>query len=133
MTPEDAEGVVGLAIAMSLLGGLAGVGVYVWYSLALSALFTKLGVDSWRAWVPVLNEMEILGRGGVPAWSVVYYFIPLVNIYGLYLKATAVHRINLELGRRAGMTVLGVVLPPAANFATAPNGVAFDACPPVLE
>jgi hypothetical protein len=112
MTPEDAEGVLGLVITLSLLGGLAGVGVYVWYSLALAALFTKLGVDSWRAWVPVLNEMEILGRGGVPAWSVVYYFIPVVNLYGLYLKATAVHRIDLELGRGAGTTVLGVLLPP---------------------
>ena len=24
-------------------------------------------------------------------------------------------------------------LPPAANFATAPSGVAFDVCPPVFE
>jgi hypothetical protein len=112
MTPEDTEGVVALAITMSLLGGLAGLVVYVWYSLALSKLFTKIGVDSWRGWVPVLNEMEILARGGVPGWSVVYYFIPVVNLYGLYLKATAVHRINLELGRGAGMTVLGVLLPP---------------------
>jgi hypothetical protein len=112
MTPEDTEGVVALAITMSLLGGLAGLAVYVWYSLALSKLFTKIGVDSWRGWVPVLNEMEILARGGVPGWSVVYYFIPVVNLYGLYLKVTAVHRINVELGRGAGMTVLGVLLPP---------------------
>ena len=27
----------------------------------------------------------------------------------------------------------GAVLPPAANFATAPRGVAFDICPPVFE
>jgi hypothetical protein len=28
---------------------------------------------------------------------------------------------------------LPVALPPAANFATAPIGVAFDDCPPVFE
>jgi hypothetical protein len=28
---------------------------------------------------------------------------------------------------------LRVALPAAANFATAPSGVAFDCCPPVFE
>jgi len=112
MTQQDAEGVLGLAVTLSLVGGLVGIAYYVWYALALSKLFTKLGAESWRGWVPILNEMEILTRGGVPGWSVVYYFIPVVNLYGLYLKITAVHRINLQLGRGAGMTVLAVLLPP---------------------
>jgi len=112
MTHQDAEGVLGLAVTLSLVGGLVGIAYYVWYALALSKVFTKLGAESWRGWVPILNEMEILTRGGVPGWSVVYYFIPVVNLYGLYLKITAVHRINLQLGRGAGMTVLAVLLPP---------------------
>ena len=111
MTP-DAEAVLQLSVTLSLVGGVVGVLYYVWYALALSKLFTKLGAESWRGWVPILNEMEILTRGGVPGWSVVYYFIPVVNLYGLYLKITAVHRINVQLGRGAGMTVLAVVLPP---------------------
>jgi len=112
MTQQDAEGVLGVAVTLSLVGGLVGIAYYVWYALALSKVFTKLGAESWRGWVPILNEMEILTRGGVPGWSVVYYFIPVVNLYGLYLKITAVHRINLQLGRGAGMTVLAVLLPP---------------------
>lgn len=126
MTSSDAEAVVGLAITVTLVGSLVGVALYVWYGLALSRLFTKLGADSWRGWVPVLNEMEILSRGGVPAWSVVYYFIPVVNLYGLYLKATAVHRINERLGRGVGFTVLGILLPPVwASL------LAWGATPPV--
>ena len=109
---NDAEAVLQLSATISLVGGLVGVLYYVWYALALSKLFAKLGAESWRGWVPVLNEMEILTRGGVPGWSVVYYFIPVVNLYGLYLKITAVHRINVQLGRGAGMTVLAVLLPP---------------------
>ena len=31
------------------------------------------------------------------------------------------------------MSFLRRGLPPAANFATAPRGVDFDICPPVLE
>ena len=111
MTPET-EGVLRLTVILSLVGGVVGVLYYVWYALALSKLFVKLGAESWRGWVPVLNEMEILGRGGVPGWSVVYYFIPVVNLYGLYLKITAVHRINLQLGRGGGSTALAILLPP---------------------
>ncbi|GAB3607803.1 hypothetical protein GCM10027413_32120 [Conyzicola nivalis] len=112
MTSTDAEAVAGLTITIMLLGGLVGAAVYIWYGLALSKLFTKLGAESWRGWVPIVNEMEILARGGVPSWSVVYYFIPVVNLYGLYLKATAVHRINEQLGRGVGSTVLGILVPP---------------------
>ena len=112
MTASDAQSAVTLAVIMSLVGFFAVIVYYVWYALALSRLFPKLGAESWRGWVPVLNEMEILVRGGVPGWSVVYYFIPIVSLYGLYLKATAVHRINEQLGRGVGMTVVGVLLPP---------------------
>ena len=112
MNPSDAQNAVTIAVITSLTGFFVVIVYYVWYALALSKLFPKLGGESWRGWVPVLNEMEILVRGGVPGWSVVYYFIPIVSLYGLYLKATAVHRINEQFGRGIGMTVLGVLLPP---------------------
>ena len=86
--------------------------VYVWYALALSKVFTKLGDQGWRAWVPVYNEVRVLVNGGVPGWSVVYYFIPIVNLYGLYLRITALHRIDERFGKGAGFTVLGILLPP---------------------
>ena len=112
MTASDAQSAINVAVITSLVGFFIVIVYYVWYALALSKLFPKLGAESWRGWVPVLNEMEILVRGGVPGWSVVYYFIPVVSLYGLYLKATAVHRINEQLGRGIGMTVVGVLLPP---------------------
>jgi hypothetical protein len=98
-----------ISLVVTLIVGLA---YYLWYALALSVVFVKLGSLSWKAWVPIVNEAEILAQGGVPAWSVVYYFIPIVSFYGLYLKITAVHRINLQFHRGAGMTVLGILLPP---------------------
>ena len=109
--PADSGPATMLAIIVGL-GLLVGLAVYVWYALALSRLFPRIDGEGWKGWVPVLNEAEILARGGVPAWSVVFYFIPLVQLYGIYLKVVATHRINRRFGRGAGMTVLAILLPP---------------------
>lgn len=136
MTPS-AE--TGLATMLAIVGGvglLIGIAVYVWYALALSRLFPRIDGEGWKGWVPVLNEAEILARGGVPAWSVVFYFIPLVQLYGLYLKVVATHRINRRFGRGAGMTVLAILLPPVWATVLAwgappyPEGDRLDALQP---
>ncbi len=93
-------------------GVVAGCALDVWYAVALSRLFPRLGGEGWKGWVPVLNEAEILVRGGVPGWSVVFYFIPLVQFYGLYLKIVAVHRLNVRFRHGGGLTALGILLPP---------------------
>lgn len=99
-------------LIFSLVWLLVGVGFYVWYAWALSRLFSRLGTDGWRGWVPVLNEMTILERGGVPAWNVIFYFLPIVNLYGLYLKYTATVRIGERFGRGPGFAILGALLTP---------------------
>jgi hypothetical protein len=111
IAPVDTGYVTMLAIVGGV-GVLVGLAVYVWYAWALSRLFPRIDGEGWKGWVPVLNEAEILARGGVPAWSVVFYFIPLVQLYGIYLKVVATHRINKRFGRGAGMTVLAILLPP---------------------
>src|SRR5690606_35385302 len=68
--------------------------------------------EGWKGWVPILNEMEILVRGGAPAYSIVFAFIPFVNLYYVYLRILAAHRIGALFGRGAGMTVLGVLIAP---------------------
>ncbi|MGO1851299.1 DUF5684 domain-containing protein [Microbacterium sp.] len=107
------------------------IGLFVWYAIALSRLFPRLGGEGWRGWVPVLNEAEIFTRGGIPGWAVVFYFIPLVQFYGLYLKIVAVHRINVRFRRGAGLTVLGILLPPlwATLLAQAGEPIAEEAKP----
>lgn len=112
MTASAETSLVTVLVVLGVLGLLLCIAVYLWYALALSRLFPRIGGEGWKGWVPILNESEILARGGVPAWSVVFYFIPLVQIYGLYLKIVATHRINAMYGRGAGMTVLAILLPP---------------------
>ncbi|KQX05454.1 MULTISPECIES: DUF5684 domain-containing protein [unclassified Leifsonia] len=109
---SDPSTVIGALVAMVVVFSLIGIAVYVWDALALSRLFQRLGGESWKGWVPVLNTAEVYSRGGVPAWSVVFLFIPIVNLYGIYLFVIATHRINVLFGRGAGSTVLAVLLRP---------------------
>ena len=112
MTAPADTGLTTMLFIVGGLGLLIGIAIYVWYAYALSRLFPRIDGEGWKGWVPILNEAEILARGGVPAWSVVFYFIPLVQLYGIYLKVVATHRINKRFGHGAGMTVLAILLPP---------------------
>ncbi|MDQ4215274.1 DUF5684 domain-containing protein [Microbacterium sp. ASV81] len=101
------------ALAVGGAAGLAlGVGLWIWYAAALAKLFPRIGGEGWKGWVPVLNEAEVLSRGGVPAWGAVFFFIPVVQLYGLYLKIVAAHRINGRFRHGGGFTLLAIVLPP---------------------
>lgn len=103
---------LGVVVVIVLLSLAITAGFYVWYGITLSRLFPKLGEKGWKGWVPILNEMVILDRGGVPGWSVILYFLPIVSLYGLYLKAVAMYRIGQAFQQGAGMVVLGFFLPP---------------------
>ena len=112
MDANDLQNMTGALVAVTAVYAVGLIAVHVWYALALSKVFTKLGGEGWKAWVPILNEAELLAKGGVPAWSVIYYFIPVVQLYGLYLKFTALTRINAHFGRGVGSSVLGLLLAP---------------------
>lgn len=109
---EADPALVALIVSAGVGALVAGCALFVWYAIALSRLFPRLGGEGWKGWVPVLNEAEILVRGGVPGWSVVFYFVPLVQFYGLYLKIVAVHRLNVRFRHGSGFTALGILLPP---------------------
>jgi hypothetical protein len=112
MTPSAESGLLSMILIGWGVGLLVGIGIYVWYAVALSRLFPRLGGEAWKGWVPILNEAEILARGGVAAWKVIFFLIPIVQIYGIYLKVIATHRINQQFDRGAGSTVLAILLPP---------------------
>lgn len=117
--------------ALSLIAVPAGAGLvvalalHVWYALGLSRVFVAQGVESWRAWVPLINEAEVLRLGRIDPVRAVLFVVPFVNVYALVLKATAAHRLGAPAGRGAGTTALAVVFPPvwAAVLARTPEAV----------
>ncbi len=55
--------------------------VYVLTCLALTKVFAKAGIESWKALVPGLNFLEWCKLIGQPAWHAALLLIPVVNIF----------------------------------------------------
>ncbi|WP_235038090.1 DUF5684 domain-containing protein, partial [Microbacterium sp. 18062] len=94
-------------VAVALVAGL-----HIWYAMGLARVFAGRETETWRAWVPLLNEAEVLRLGRVDPVKAALYLVPVVAVYAIVLKAIAAHRLNVEAGRGAGSTVLAVLLPP---------------------
>lgn len=87
--------------------------VYVWTAWSLSAVFKKMGIEGWQAWVPVLNLIVLLRIGRFSPWFVLLLLVPLLGHLALaVLLVWAAYRINRSFGFGAGMTVLAALLPP---------------------
>lgn len=76
---------------------------YVWVSLALAAVFGKVGEARGQAWIPVWNLAVVLRLGGFAPWLIL---IPVVN---LVLLLIACHRIGLAFGYGPAMTVVAAL------------------------
>ena len=104
---NDSTGVILGALTLLLF-----VIVYVWYALALAAVFSKVGEATWKAWVPVVNVATVLSLGGFSPWLVLLNLIPLFGAIAFAVVfIVAIHRVNRGFDRGAGMTVLGAIIP----------------------
>jgi hypothetical protein len=104
---NDSTGVILGALTLVLF-----VIVYVWYALALAAVFTKAGEAGWKGWVPILNLATVLKLGGFSPWLVLIALVPVFGAIAFaVVSIVAIHRVNLAFGRGGAMTVLGAFLP----------------------
>jgi hypothetical protein len=86
--------------------------LYVWFALALAAMFRKMGEPDWKAWVPVLNVATVLRRGDFSPWLVLLNVVPLFGAIAFAVVfIVAVHRITTAFGGGAGLTVVGALFP----------------------
>jgi hypothetical protein len=126
------EGTTALLAVVSI-GAVAALLVaaawHIWYAMGLARVFAQHDTDPWRAWVPFMNEAEVLRLGRVDPVKVALFLVPVVNLYALVLKGIAARRLDAAAGRGVGSTVLAVLLPPvwamlAAQTRTAPPAAA---------
>lgn len=110
MTSDPSGGSVGLVIAALLWIALS-LGLLVWYLWAMARLFPRLGLNATEGWIPVWNQWKLLGRAGLPGWVVLLGFVGL-GIVPFIMLIISMQRLNREHGRGAGLTVLGVFIPP---------------------
>ncbi|MGN7970319.1 DUF5684 domain-containing protein [Microbacterium sp. 22296] len=86
--------------------------LYVWFALALAAMFRKMGEPAWKAWVPVLNLATVLQRGDFSPWLVLLNVVPLFGGIAFFIVfVVAVHRITAVFGGGTGLTVVGALFP----------------------
>lgn len=101
------------SLALTIIGLVAFVALYVWLALALSAVFRKSGVEAWKAWVPVLNLVVLLQLGGLSGWWLLLLLVPGLGILAVWvLVVIACHRVGAAFGYGPGMTVLAALLLP---------------------
>ncbi|GAB3148960.1 hypothetical protein GCM10027058_10340 [Microbacterium neimengense] len=103
-------GTVVVLVLVSLVPSLL---VYVWGALALSRVYAKLGIEGWKAWIPVYNVAVLFMIGGLSPWLLLLYLIPFFGQIFVYVAfITAAHRVNVMFGQGVGMTVLAALLFP---------------------
>ncbi|WP_022883558.1 DUF5684 domain-containing protein [Glaciibacter superstes] len=84
---------------------------YVVTAIALSFFFTRVGVEPWKAWVPVYGYYIWLLIGGVPGYWAFFSIIPYVNVVTSVFLYIGMYRSNIAFGKSTGFFVLGIFLP----------------------
>ncbi len=69
-------GIVGLLIPLVIL-----LGVYIYFAFCFQVIARKTNTENgWLAWIPIANIYLMCQIAGKPAWWLILFFIPLVNI-----------------------------------------------------
>lgn len=55
--------------------------IYLLVNVTLIKLYIKAGKPGWHAIVPILNRYTMLELIGKPKWNIVYYFLPVINLF----------------------------------------------------
>ncbi|WP_424467153.1 DUF5684 domain-containing protein [Pseudoclavibacter helvolus] len=99
-------GVLGLLLWLILV-----LGIYALTAWFMSKVFTKMGIEGWKAWVPVYNSWTFVEAAGFPGWWVLVGFIPGLNIALVVLLAIAAYRLGLGFGKSGVWVLLYIFLP----------------------
>ena len=102
-----------LAIYFGVLGFLVLVAlvVYVLNGFAFMALFRKVGIEPWAAWVPYFNVWRILELGGQYGWFSLFVLISPGAIVTVVFECIAVHRTGIAFRKPGSWVVLFIFLP----------------------
>jgi len=75
---------------------------YVIVSFFLSVLFKKMGIEGWKAWVPVYSNWTFLEAAGIPGWYALFALagiIPIIGFIGSLVTAVFTVIAAYKIGR----------------------------------
>ena len=105
-----------LAIYLAVMAGsialtlLIVAALWVLMGFALMALFRKVGIKPWVAWVPFYRTWVWLELGGQPGWLSLLSIVGLGTVTSVFLYI-GMWRTGLAFRKDAGFLVLGIFFP----------------------
>jgi hypothetical protein len=102
-----------LVIYFAVLGFAVFVGLiyYVLTGFAFMALFRKVGIEPWAAWVPIFNTWRILELGGQPGWFSLFVLVSPGAIVTAVFECIGVYRTGIAFRKTGEWVVLFIFLP----------------------
>jgi hypothetical protein len=85
--------------------------LYVITALVLGRIFTKAGIPSWVAWVPIYNTYKLMEMGDQKGFWAILLLVPFVNYVAIVFLYIAMYRIGLKFGKQGWFVVLAIFLP----------------------
>lgn len=107
----DAAAAAGIFLVFMLFILFMTAITYVVFSLLLSRIFKKAGVETWKAWVPVYNSWTLLELGGQKGFWAILMLIPVVNIVAVVFNCIAMYNIGLKFGKSGEFVLWAIFLP----------------------
>jgi len=94
--------------------------VIAFFVICFWKIFTKAGKPGWAAIVPIYNIMVLCEIAGKPAWWVILFLIPCVNIVIMFIVYIALaEAFGKSAGFGVGLALLGIIFFPILAFGSA--------------
>lgn len=103
-----AAALLGVMMMFVFLGVLIG---YVINCFLLGRIFKKVGIEQWKAWVPIYNAWITYELGGQKGWMAILLIVPVVNIVAVVFYFIAAYHIGLKFGKEGIFVLLAILLP----------------------
>ena len=122
---SDAGGAAGAGLGIGMM--IVWLAIVVLMVAAMWKVFVKAGKPGWAAIIPIYNLVVLLEIAGKPAWWVILFLIPFVNLIMLIIVSLAVaKKFGKGAGYGLGLAFLGVIFYPMLGFGDSrydPNAV----------
>ncbi|MBL4624384.1 MAG: hypothetical protein JKY42_04500 [Flavobacteriales bacterium] len=103
-----------------IIGGVIGLGFFIFIIASLWKVFTKAGQPGWACIIPVYNYYIMTKIAEKPGWWTILMLIPYVNIvFVVWIWNRIVKRFGKSTGFTVGVVLLGFVFIPMLAFGDA--------------
>lgn len=100
--------------------GLIWLGILVLVIAGGWKMFTKAGQPGWGIIIPIFNLYLMIEIAERPAWWLILFFIPIVNIIvGFIVMKDIAERFGKGIGFALGLMFLGFIFIPILGFGSA--------------